>query len=122
MQQVSSLVTFLITKTRYFFVDKFFLIPCGILQMNSWGSETIIKVPNKKVEGWALPEMPGQEYLSSSFASLIWVVTQRIIREACCVTTQITAKQPQSVKRAQRGLQCVQINSICFAEGDIFPE
>jgi len=30
------------------------------LQTNSWVSETVIKVPNKKVEGWALPEMPGQ--------------------------------------------------------------
>jgi len=30
--------------------------------MSSWGSETVIKVPNKKVEGWALPEMPGQEF------------------------------------------------------------
>lgn len=30
--------------------------------MSSWGSETVIKVPNKKVEGWALPEMPGEEF------------------------------------------------------------
>lgn len=35
---------------------------CGILQASSWDSETVIKVPNKKVEGWALPEMPGQEF------------------------------------------------------------
>ena len=33
--------------------------------MNTWDTETVIKVPNKKVEGWALPEMPGQEYYAS---------------------------------------------------------
>ncbi|XP_031566459.1 methanethiol oxidase-like [Actinia tenebrosa] len=26
---------------------------------NTWGNETVIRVPPKKVEGWALPEMPG---------------------------------------------------------------
>lgn len=25
----------------------------------TWGTETVIQVPSKKVEGWALPEMPG---------------------------------------------------------------
>ena len=50
---------------------------CDILQMNSWNTETVIKVPNKKVEGWALPEMPGQQVLSFPFS-----VTQSIIRES----------------------------------------
>ena len=27
---------------------------------NTWSAETVIKTPNKKVEGWALPEMPGE--------------------------------------------------------------
>ena len=26
----------------------------------TWSTETVIKVPSKKVEGWALPEMPGE--------------------------------------------------------------
>lgn len=37
---------------------------CVTFQKNTWSSETVIKVPNKKVEGWALPEMPGQIYFS----------------------------------------------------------
>ena len=30
------------------------------VQNGSWSTEKVIDVPNKKVEGWALPEMPGQ--------------------------------------------------------------
>lgn len=26
---------------------------------DTWSAETVVKVPNKKVQGWALPEMPG---------------------------------------------------------------
>lgn len=26
---------------------------------NNWLTKTVVKVPNKKVNGWALPEMPG---------------------------------------------------------------
>lgn len=37
------------------------------LQEKTWSAETVIKVPNKKVEGWALPEMPGEW----NFTSLI---------------------------------------------------
>lgn len=29
------------------------------LQEGSWSVEKVIDVPSKKVEGWALPEMPG---------------------------------------------------------------
>lgn len=32
--------------------------------MDSWSAETVVSVPAKKVEGWALPEMPGKEYES----------------------------------------------------------
>ena len=35
-----------------------------VFQMDSWSAETVISVPAKKVEGWALPEMPGKEYES----------------------------------------------------------
>ena len=30
-----------------------------IFQVGTWCAEKVIDVPNKKVEGWALPEMPG---------------------------------------------------------------
>jgi len=30
-----------------------------LLKEKTWSAETVIKIPNKKVEGWALPEMPG---------------------------------------------------------------
>lgn len=29
------------------------------LKEKTWSAETVIKIPSKKVEGWALPEMPG---------------------------------------------------------------
>ena len=64
MQKVSILSDFFSgdRKKRCSSVDKFFWFFCGILQASSWDSEAVIKVPNKKVEGWALPEMPGQEF------------------------------------------------------------
>ena len=58
MQQVSSLITFPMTEQDTFVLRSF----SDFLQMSSWGAETVIKVPNKKVEGWALPEMPGEEF------------------------------------------------------------
>ena len=39
-------------------VDAF--LPMHIyMQEGSWSVEKVIDVPSKKVEGWALPEMPG---------------------------------------------------------------
>lgn len=32
---------------------------CIFIQMNQWQAEKVIDVPDKKVEGWALPVMPG---------------------------------------------------------------
>ena len=32
---------------------------CMYMQEGSWSVEKVIDVPSKKVEGWALPEMPG---------------------------------------------------------------
>lgn len=78
--------------------------------MSSWDSETVIKVPNKKVEGWALPEMPGQEYLSSSFASFIWVVTQRNIREPL---RDVMHDDTNNRKAAARRKTCVKEASVC---------
>ena len=31
----------------------------NLFKENTWSAETVIKIPSKKVEGWALPEMPG---------------------------------------------------------------
>lgn len=30
------------------------------LKEKTWSAETVIDVPSKKVEGWALPEMPSK--------------------------------------------------------------
>lgn len=30
-----------------------------LLQEGTWAAEKVIQIPNKKVEGWLLPEMPG---------------------------------------------------------------
>ena len=30
------------------------------LKEKTWSAETVIKVPSKKVQGWALPEMPSE--------------------------------------------------------------
>ena len=38
-----------------------------VLQNALWIAEKVIDVPSKKVEGWALPEMPGQFGLSSGY-------------------------------------------------------
>ena len=44
--------------------------------MDSWSAETVVSVPAKKVEGWALPEMPGKEY-ESQYVDLYGVISQR---------------------------------------------
>ena len=44
--------------------------------MDSWSAETVVSVPAKKVEGWALPEMPGKEY-ESQYIDLYGVIWQR---------------------------------------------
>ena len=44
--------------------------------MDSWSAETVVSVPAKKVEGWALPEMPGKEY-ESQYVDLYRVISQR---------------------------------------------
>ena len=36
----------------------------------------MVSVPAKKVEGWALPEMPGKEY-ESQYIDLYGVISQR---------------------------------------------
>ena len=36
----------------------------------------MVSVPAKKVEGWALPEMPGKEY-ESQYVDLYRVISQR---------------------------------------------
>lgn len=47
----------------------------------TWSAETVIKIPNKKVEGWALPEMPGRSvyrhYKHSTFIALLSLDTCR---------------------------------------------
>ena len=40
--------------------------------MDSWSAETVVSVPAKKVEGWALPEMPGKEYESQYIDYAEW--------------------------------------------------
>ena len=43
---------------------------------NTWNAETVIKIPNKKVEGWALPEMPGgSEKINLLPFSTLWVLS-----------------------------------------------
>ena len=37
-----------------------------ILQTGSWDAEKVISIPSKKVEGWALPVMPGMVGLTHS--------------------------------------------------------
>ena len=41
-----------------------------VFKEKTWSAETVIKIPNKKVEGWALPEMPGGS-LKNIFATLV---------------------------------------------------
>ena len=33
--------------------------PSYFLQVETWSAETVIRIPPKRVEGWALPDMPG---------------------------------------------------------------
>lgn len=47
-----------------------------VFQMDSWSAETVVSVPAKKVEGWALPEMPGKE-CESQYIDLYGVISQR---------------------------------------------
>ena len=47
-----------------------------VFQIDSWSAETVVSVPAKKVEGWALPEMPGKEY-ESQYIDLYGVISQR---------------------------------------------
>ena len=47
-----------------------------VFQVDSWSAETVVSVPAKKVEGWALPEMPGKEY-ESQYIDLYGVISQR---------------------------------------------
>lgn len=48
----------------FFFFSVFrqlmFLASNSVSQKGDWAAEKVIKVPSKKVEGWALPEMPGE--------------------------------------------------------------
>ena len=46
------------------FADTFFMI---LSQKGDWAAEKVITIPPKKVEGWALPDMPGI-YLECLFA------------------------------------------------------
>ena len=47
-----------------------------VFQMDSWSAETVVSVPAKKVEGWALPEMPGKE-CENQYIDLYGVISQR---------------------------------------------
>ena len=45
-------------------------------QMNKWQSEMVIQVQEKKVQGWALPVMPGMTYVFAwLFTKLVFVVS-----------------------------------------------
>lgn len=39
-----------------------FLFPCRFYRKEdgTWAAHKVISIPPKKVEGWALPEMPGK--------------------------------------------------------------
>jgi hypothetical protein len=47
-----------------------------LLQNGEWVAEKVISIPSKKVEGWALPEMPGTQDFTSkiSATSLLFFV------------------------------------------------
>ena len=114
MQQVSSLITFLLRSFSDFlryFADEL---------LGFWNCHQ-----SPKQDGWRLGTTGNARWgvLSSSLVAFIWVFTQHIrggVRETNCVTKQITAKQLQNVKRVQKRLQFVQINLVCFAEGYTF--
>lgn len=36
-------------------------------QKGDWAAEKVIRIPSKKVEGWALPEMPGESVCLSDW-------------------------------------------------------
>ena len=40
-------------------MGKFLYLISFLFQNGTWSTQKVIDVPGKKVEGWALPEMPG---------------------------------------------------------------
>lgn len=55
---------------------------------NTWSAETVIKIPSKKVEGWALPEMPGgwEKIYLLHFSTLCVLL---LCSSACCRFTDL---------------------------------
>lgn len=67
-------------------------------QKGDWAAEKVITVPSKKVEGWALPEMPS-EYRRSQSAQPVETVQdlQKARVVACAETCVIFEKRPKVI-------------------------
>ena len=65
-----------------------------LFQKGDWAAEKVIAVPPKKVEGWALPHMPG-----IYFECVIAFFTKEIHRQIMVVTVLIKIKTRLSISK-----------------------